>query len=133
MREILFRGKRIDRIDKDAWVEGWVRPWPSGAAQISGATALRMFHVDPDTVGQYTGLTDINGKKIFEGDVVKHYNFPHDPEEFVVGVIYWDQIKCQWRKTSPHDEEGFNIASFCRYEVIGNIHDNPDLVEVHAK
>lgn len=68
MREILFRGKRIHGGD---WVEGSLLQWPDGDASIcfpgDRPETMDQYFVDPATVGQYTGLTDRNGRKIFEG------------------------------------------------------------------
>lgn len=84
MREILFRGKRLDNGE---WVDGnlFIPDLPDKPTQICmGTNVVRItFDIDPETVGQYTGLTDKNGKKIFEGDVLR----PFDNEMVVVSWI----------------------------------------------
>lgn len=101
--------------------------------------------VDPSTVGQFTGITDLNGVRIYDGDIVKiakvsdgtgHYYFP--PLEYPVNaVVKWDL--CAWMWETLCDDKryiGFPEA-WCHYEceVIGNIHDNPELLwgADHAK
>ena len=123
MREISFRGKREDNGE---WVEGnlFIPDLPNKPTQICmGTNVVRItFDIDPETVGQFTGLTDRNGKKIFEGDVV---DILTENEE--IGVV-------------AYDDGGFlvNADGFCvdfhsningtDLEVIGNIHDNPELL-----
>lgn len=122
MREILFRGKRVDNGE---WEEGSLVTWPDGYTEIcaqESEEAMRECTVRPETVGQYTGLTDKNGKRIFEGDVV---DILSENEE--IGVV-------------TYDDGGFLVSAdgFCvdfhtningtDLEVIGNIHDNPEMV-----
>lgn len=132
MREILFRG----RNEHTGWVYGDLRNYEqSGAKAIFSHDILRRIEVDPETVGQLVaGLTDKNGKRIFEGDIVRHYNKVKigEPDAFVIGKIFW-QDKCAsfFRTTDEQDNWDYRpIDDSCVYEVIGNIHDNPELLEV---
>lgn len=86
MREILFKAKRLSDGE---WVEGYLYRLHDS---LNPFIMLRNRHgeaykVDPSTVCQYTGLTDKNGEKIFEGDVVEGIDFP---EEDGYGVVQWD-------------------------------------------
>ena len=118
MRDILFRGKRTDN---GAWTSGYLFcVWES--TYLCWGTKNNvpvMEEVIPETVGQYTGLKDKNGKKIFEGDIVRN------PETSDVGEIYFDTNTA----TFAIKFASF-IVNFCDYnnsdvEVIGSIHDNP--------
>lgn len=112
MREILFRGKRIDNSE---WVFGDLRHdydhAPRCISDYCGANP-----VDPNTVGQYTGLTDTNGKKIFEGDILKW-----DAEEW--GKEYCEPVVWDYSFLGVRQNDW---QEFC--EVIGNIHDNKELL-----
>lgn len=125
MREILFRGKGI----RGNWHIGLLahvgNTWYI-SNKVGIATA---YEVIPETIGQYTGLTDKNGKKIFEGDIVKCIS-SFDAKDMVVifEAAEFHLVDCQRYK---------NYTECCDYryfgtmetEVIGNIHDNPELVE----
>ena len=124
MRDILFRGKRVDNGE---WVYGQYA-YLLNARTKDGEPIKHMIvdgthfgqTVDSSTVGQYTGLTDKNGVKIFEGDIVEGLDFSVDDG---YGVVSWD-------------DGGFLVfnGSLCGsfvenykgrdFEVIGNIHDN---------
>ena len=126
-REILFRGKRTDNGE---WVEGYLcecHHKDTGkydyAIQEMFENGYIMHEVIPETVGQYTGLTDKNGKKIFEGDICKHRS-NYSGNTVISVVTYTDghflALVCE--------NSGFELSE--KLEVIGNIHDNPELVEV---
>lgn len=124
MREILFRGKR-----EGQWIEGSLVRFPDGTTEIcySGEKCdideLDKATVETETVGQFTGLTDKNGKRIFEGDIVRQ------PGQKQVGLVQYGEFNCSccdgvfgWHFG---DED---IRDHDSYEVIGNIHDNPELL-----
>ena len=124
MREILFRGK--NKIT-GAWCEGFLVK--TGVHfRISTRNDLISFGVNPDTVGQYTGLTDKHQKKIFEGDIVRYAIYP--PDQFVHGVVnYKDgvfRIGDQGCALCVCAADGIDEY---RLEVIGNIFDTPDLLQ----
>lgn len=127
MREILFRGRR-KKGDK-RWVEGDLTQGYAGYVGIvKWCCAGTSFEVVPETVGQYTGLTDKNGKKIFEGDILEgDLDDNLDPGAKWRSTVVWGAFgwMCKARQTCPMDE--FDIREG---EVIGNIYDNPELMEV---
>ena len=135
MREILFRGKRKE---DGKWIEGYLvrvndKYFISDADATFGMNGeiLDCHCIDPETVGQYTGLNDENGKKIFEGDVTKYECMYHD-EYYEIGFGYGSfnhrEIGKQKLGTSFDDGE-FGLGPD-NMKVIGNIHDNPELLEV---
>ena len=133
MREILFRGKRTDNGE---WEYGdlWCNPYGKRAVCIvspindQGTTGGN--EVIPETVGQYTGLTDRNGTKIFEGDIVVFADFFND--EIHRGVVYWCDLAFWFDCTETEGDEGIYSLAYISaniLEVIGNIYDNPELLK----
>ena len=145
MRDILFRGKRIDN---GKWVYGAYQPtveWGGRKWDVSIASAteygwLEDILVNPETVGQFTGLTDKNGKRIFEGDMIKP--FDDEIDKSVVEFHQGQFLLCLYGERGymaeyGWEEEGnygcFEAEPLSSYGhdigVIGNIHDNPELLE----
>lgn len=162
MREILFRGKRVDN---GKWVYGFYvrlngkehRIYNGYAETDCGDYYPDCFSVDPSTVGQFTGLVDKNGRKIFEGDIVRLFDISageivQECGAFGIGCrkqIDYDYLASEiapvtGSNNTPmfcyndnfvsllelwwnYNEEGDEISVI---EVIGNIHDNPEMLEV---
>lgn len=122
MREILFRGKRV--IDGE-WVESCC---PLGEMHSGTVT----YDFDSKTVCQYTGIEDKNGKRIFEGDIVRAIYKPKD-EDLITDdfIIKWDKYYCKYVGHYAKKENVYNpllFGSQTSFEVIGNIFDNPELI-----
>ena len=133
MREILFRGKRIDNCE---WVYGnliqrniWGAVFPIIRAEDNGYGNFKEWEVIPETVGQYTGLDDKYGAKIFEGDVVECTS-TWDKANMV--VIFEDGeyrlVLCDKYKNYTSGRGYYSIGCFDK-KVIGNIHDNTEVTE----
>lgn len=145
MREILFRRKRIDN---GKWVTGFyfshgdgkVEIWEPGNLHFAGRILKgQWYFVDPDTVGEYTGFTDKHGVKMFEGDIVKymegeHFQDDEGPEDGTTKYMCKNVIEYQNGEFFPRPmcencaDEWYSHGLF-DFEVIGNIHDNPELLK----
>ena len=138
MRDILFRGKRVD---KNEWIEGMPCLDFRGSIDAIQGFNGRIYDIIPETFGQYTGLTDKNGKRIFEGDIVElaDKSFGYKWKAVVEfgnpnGNYTWEwQLKPIGKAKNVNTDilcwvEMEETGAFC--EVIGNIHDNPELLEV---
>lgn len=134
MREIKYRGKDLETGE---WVYGSLfqslEQYPAIAKPKPTADG-KLFYcltvVNPDTVGQYTGLKDRNGKEIYEGDILLH------EERYNLG-LFKDYIKVEWKDAGyiatvlNNESKGLvEPLEYCTdYPVCGNIHDNPELLE----
>ena len=125
MREILFRGKRIANGE---WVQGYIcrYGWTGKEKDYiipDYASALYTAEIDPETVGQYTGLTDMNGRKIFEGDTVWN-SYDED-----YGKVEWDNDMAKFIITFPTFTVDFANVYGEELEIVGNVYDNPELLK----
>ena len=128
-REILFKAKRLDNGE---WVEWYYQKRfdLDGSEQhlifwSKSYTVWEYAEIDPDTLCQYTGLTDKNGKKIWENDIVRN-------EKGDIGVVQWFEEHAAfmiWNKTK-HYICYLAENDFSEIEIAGNEFDNPDLLEV---
>ena len=141
MREILFRGKRIDNGE---WVEGYyaAEPYTKNTYNYGyilenekDLFAKKAWLVDSRTVGQFTGLTDKNGTKIFEGDIIKIVpDYDYSDDYSISNVYSYNGILCVDYHGDDFDSTALGFLEDYLpdgdFEVIGNIHDNPKLLEV---
>ena len=122
MREIIFRGKRVDNGE---WISGDLRHWRNGMVGIHNDALGCTMVVVPETVGQYTGLKDKNGNKIFEGDAVRSVDGQIGCIAFLPQEAGWVIVWKKYDSRMGHRSRGSNYDSDCTLEVIGKIHDNP--------
>ena len=138
MRKILFRGKRIDN---GKWVEGDLRHWRNGSVGIHSDELKGTLPVLPETVGQYTGLTDADGSPIFEGDMFEPFDdefdksvveFRHGAFRVITYGITGAMMPYGWDETAGGygELDEYELIDWIDCGVIGNIHDNPELMEV---
>ena len=117
MREIKFRGRAVY---EKVWVYGDLRHAGEKLIYILDKTEFGMENkVDPDTVGQFTGLRDADGREIYEGDVVRVDDWSSP------SFIRWDDDTASF----VVDRWAVNLAHVCYRKVIGNVYDSPELLE----
>ncbi|MBQ8603880.1 MAG: hypothetical protein IJ410_03430 [Oscillospiraceae bacterium] len=138
MREILFRAKRC--YIKDEWKQGYLTRMWGTLHIVDENNENAAYAIVPETIGQYTGVEDKNGVGIYEGDILRR-EFADDQEEAGVDVCY---AYVQYR----NDEHGsgfflvdaengvadtLDLINCREFRVVGNIHDNPQLLEREAQ
>lgn len=137
MREILFRGKRVNNGE---WTEGdliqsrdktYIHPKANSfrVSETGLSKLIVLREVYPETVGEYTGLTDKKGKKIFEGDIIICDTSMY---RHVTGIVkYSENASCYYIEVlNSSNDYLFNCENIL---IIGNIHDNPELLEEKEK
>lgn len=124
MREILFRGKRTDNGE---WVEGYYLNQRESLTDkkacyiaANNGYGFNYISVIPETVGQYTGLHDKNGRKIFEGDILIYFGEKN--------LVEWDDSEATFFLSNEDNERCyFDDVDVNLMFIIGNIYDNPEL------
>lgn len=139
MREILFRAKTIPDckdvitgkiIKTPKWIHGYVDLGYMHDCEtplISDEKGNRVYKCQYETIGQFTGLTDKNGKKIFEGDIVKISGALEG-----VYVCVWDENNFEYEFNTKEMSFSLPCVHSDDIEIIGNIHDNPELLKEGA-
>lgn len=159
MREILFRGRRMrgpycgpSDDDGSKWYVG--KHFQFGEVQAGAEKGLRFAilerlekkpgvfggqmstaFVSPDTIGQWTGLTDRDGVRVFEGDILAFERYADeegDTKKEELGIMFWDKDRAGFMlRCGPWGKEAlfFPRGTEKRFCVVGNIHDNPELVQ----
>ena len=133
MRDIKFRGKLIN---SGKWSEGNLIIRKGNNAEIMActspdATPIGTYgRINVNTIGQYPGLKDKNGKEIYERDIVK-FRFKKDRPECpdLIGFIEYQSQYCAFKIVSSPEIGAFRIDDEAIIEVIGNVWDNPELLE----
>ena len=138
-RQILFRGKRIGRKSghwyrskyrNGQWVYGlitkqyteeWQDKFYDEMTDIHGISEI---DIDRNTVGEFINLTDKNGNKIFEGDIVKCYSLEYG---YTNKAVYYNEDKARFVLSSLGTDYDFD--EYITLEVIGNVYDNKELLE----
>lgn len=148
MREILFKAKRIDNGE---WVEGYlfdngfdgeekkyfvggliIEEYKGTACDEWDITGIDFCEIDPETICQFTGLCDKNGKRIWENDVVW---LVCDGKEHIYQIV-WDNSELDFKATKGEENYGTNYEYLLccdEIEVIGNIFDNKELLQEESE
>lgn len=136
MREILFKAKRVDNGE---WIEGYyaeckgksfigINIFIDDMFEVFCTPVIKWFEVDPETICQFTGLYDKNGKRIWENDVVW---LVCDGKEHIYQIV-WDNSELDFKAANGEENYGTNYEYLLccdEIEVIGNIFDNPELLQ----
>lgn len=134
MREILFRGKM--RTGQWIYGTGWtefLNMFPDKTDNLCLWSDHQWIEIIPETLGQYTGLKDKNGKMIFEGDILRSVHFESNNEtHYLYHIVEWsDRLSGWYMKNTHSNTKDGHVQAWVYFknaimpEVIGNIHDNP--------
>ena len=139
MREILFKAKRIDNGE---WIEGCLFDYGmlGEKRMFIGKLVIAPYEdhirgkwtiieVDPETICQFTGLCDKNGKKIWENDILMAHLDESYPEDVTYETIEWGMSGWVAYETGSTDREYIDKFDLKHFKVVGNIFDNPELLQ----
>ena len=126
----LWRGKRLDNGD---WAEGDLTRYSADMGYIIvDLIENEVYQVDGNTLGEFTGLTDKNGKFVFEGDIIKTKKYGKiaghsNVNDYDIFVVKYDPAVFRLE----NHNRGFNLVDdgYSKFKVIGNVHDNPGLLK----
>ncbi len=129
---IKFRGKSADNVK---WITGYYYHECGNTYIVEDRQSLSEtsrnvpYVVIPETVGQFTGLFDKNGKEIYEGDILHTVTFGFEPEEYTAIILY---DNCRFQLSNGRNLFYFGQSDLTKMDdtiVIGNIYDNPELID----
>ncbi len=128
MREILFRGKHMHVCQENKHLDGtWVEGYLEDENHINDGKCE--FLIDPETICQYTGLTDKNRKKIWENDILEGHLDDKFPEDVTREKVIWHENGWKTEEPGCVDKEYLDEFDTENFEVVGNVFDNPELLE----
>ena len=137
MREILFKAKRIG---DDGWVEGYYQKRHNFLGNekhlifpVDSHTVWEYTEINPENLCQFTGLCDKNGKKIWENDILMAHLDESYPEDVTYETIEWGVAGWVGHETGSIDREYIDKFDLEHFEVVGNIFDNPELLQEEHK
>ena len=139
MREILFKAKRKD---DGKWIEGYYTESrgetfigidTSIMFEIFCPPVIRWFKVSPETLCQFTGLCDKNGKKIWENDILMAHLDKSYPEDVTYETVEWNVAGWVTHETDSTDRRYLDKFDLEHFEVVGNIFDNKELLQEEHK
>lgn len=129
MREILFRGKHMHVCPENKHLDGtWVEGYLADKNHINDGKYE--FLIDPETICQYTGLTDKNGKKIWENDILEGHLDDKFPKDVTREKVIWHENGWKTEEPGCVNKEYLDEFDAENFEVVGNVFDNPELLEV---
>ena len=137
MREILFKAKRVDNGE---WIEGYyaeckgktfigINIFIDDMFEVFCTPVIKWFEVDPETLCQFTGLYDKNGKRIWENDILMAHLDESYPEDATYETVEWDVAGFVTHEADSIDRQYLDEFDTEHYEVVGNIFDNPELLQ----
>mgnify|MGYP004514667087 CR=1 FL=1 len=136
MREILFKAKRTDNSE---WVEGFYGAFAGKfficmyVVEHYCVPALRWFEIDPETLCEFAGRCDKNGKRIWENDILMAHLDESYPENVTYETIEWGFAGWETHEANSADRQYLDKFDLEHFEVVGNIFDNKELLQEESE